>query len=229
MFKKLNKKIKEFVGSLDIVKKVKFYISFVKASKNMERRNYKMGAINPKNMNEHGVIIKTDHDYVRSRGRLLGFAEFHRVSRKEKYTVLYVDNDFHKLSKVGQRFVMEQELSKIINLVAENGGKYSYVNSAMVFDYKETRLVDITTVNEMGLNEFVNGMNEVANFIDLTEFYEECTYRANSVISHLREIKYRPVEITGRDIVQSLWETYGEGIYNILSESAIRALNRVAV
>ena len=81
----------------------------------------------------------------------------------------------------------------------------------------------------MGLNEFVNGMNEVANFIDLTEFYEECTYRANSVISHLREIKYRPVEITGRDIVQSLWETYGEGIYNILSESAIRALNRVVV
>lgn len=221
-------KIMNFLSNLKIVKKIKLEMSFKKSTKVMERRNFKPAEVDGSEMNSLGIIIKHDHDYVRGTRNVISVSRFVRKNKNEKYTVIYVDDDYYKLSSTGKKFAIEQEIAKVTRVVDDNGGYY-YATNKDLRKFNSTTIVDRDVVRTIGLLNFEDGMREIAKVIGTSGIKEQCESRCRHVANYMSNTVYktnRPI-LRGRDIVAALYDNYGEGMYNILPKHALMALNKI--
>lgn len=221
-------RILNFIGNMRIVKKIKLEISFMKSLRKLERRKFKPVSVDGSEVNNIGIIIKHDHDYVRGNRELLCTTRFIRKNKNEKYTVVYVDDDYYKLTDVARKFVIEQEISKVSRVVEAKGG-YFYATNRDLKNFKSTNLTDRDVVREFGFVRFEEAMMEIAQLIGTSNMIEQCNDRCRYISNYISDTMYksnRPV-LRGRDIVAALYDSYGEGMYNILPKQALIALNKI--
>lgn len=222
-------KIMSFLRKSSIVRKIEYKLSFRKSKKIVSKRGNVERKLNETMMNNLGVIVIHDHDYVRSKERMFGMVEFVTQSRRDKFTVLYVDDDYFKLSGNAKTFIMEQELAKVTRLVDKCGGDYSKVSTRMVQSYKETRLIDRDIVHQMGIEGYKSAVKEISLFVGIQELYTHYENRFDQVLRYFNKLQYQSFSIRGRDIIQSFYEEYGEKLYSMLPEQAIRRLSRLVI